>query len=210
MAQAPSRAYQESVPPLETGDGLTREEFERRWDLHPEIKKAELIEGMVFLEVSVSPRHGRAHAWVSTWLGAFSAQHPEAEVHADVTVRAGNDDVQPDALLRFVTGGRSRWTDEAIEGPPELAVEVAVSSVAKDMHLKKEAYRRAGVQEYLVWQAWDRRVDWWELRDGRYVSIDPDADGVIESRVFAGLRLHVPKLLDGDLAGVLAELTARA
>lgn len=189
---------------------LTREEFERRWDLHPEIKKAELINGMVFLEVSVSPRHGRSHGHISGWLATYSANHPEAEFHADTTVRLGDNDVQPDALLRFVIGGRSRWADDAIEGPPELAVEVAVSSVAKDMHIKKDAYRRAGVLEYLVWQVWDRRVDWWELRDGQYVSIEPDADGVIESLVFPGLRLHVPKLLEGDLAGVLAELQPRA
>lgn len=195
------------MPPLATGDLLTRDEFERRWDLHPEIKKAELINGMVFLEVSVSPRHGRSHGWMSSWLGTFSASHPETEVHADVTVRLGDDDLQPDALLRLVTGGRSRWRSDCLEGPPELVVEVAVSSVAKDMHVKKEAYRRHGVQEYLVWQVWDERVDWWELRDGRYVNIEPDAGQIIESSVFTGLRLNVAALLGGDLAAVLATLT---
>jgi hypothetical protein len=117
MAQAPSPTADESVPPLATGDLLTREEFERRWDLHPEIKKAELINGMVFVEVTVSPRHGRSHGFVTTWLGTFAAERPETEMHPDVTVRLASDDLQPDALLRFVIGGRSRWASDCIEGP---------------------------------------------------------------------------------------------
>ena len=35
--------------PLEHGDHLTADEFERRWEAMPELKKAELIEGMVYL-----------------------------------------------------------------------------------------------------------------------------------------------------------------
>jgi hypothetical protein len=40
---------EQRVPPLETGDRLTRAEFLRRWEAHPEIKKAELIGGRVFM-----------------------------------------------------------------------------------------------------------------------------------------------------------------
>lgn len=37
------------VPPLENGDRLTRYEFERRYTANPQIKKAELIEGVVYV-----------------------------------------------------------------------------------------------------------------------------------------------------------------
>jgi hypothetical protein len=37
------------LPPLQHGDHLTRDEFEWRWELQPELKKAELLNGMVFL-----------------------------------------------------------------------------------------------------------------------------------------------------------------
>jgi hypothetical protein len=47
---------------------------------------------------------------------------------------------------------------------------------------------------------------WFRLTDGRYVEVSPDERGVIESRVFPGLRLAVDKLLAGDDAGVLAAL----
>jgi hypothetical protein len=37
------------VPPLQNGDHLTFHEFERRYEAMPHVKKAELIQGVVFL-----------------------------------------------------------------------------------------------------------------------------------------------------------------
>ena len=195
-----------TVPPLENGDMLTLEEFERRWSFHPEIKKAELIDGMVFLEMAVSRRHGKPHLTIAAWAALYEARTPDCEALADTTVRVDDKEaLQPDVLLRKVEGGTSTVSlDECIEGPPELAVEIAASSAAYDLHLKKEAYRRAGVQEYLVWQVFEQRLDWWELRDGEYRPPPVSSDGIVESRVFPGLRLPVDDVLAGNLAGVLA------
>ena len=41
--------------PLENGDRLSRCEFERRYECRPDIKKAELIEGIVYLSLPVRP-----------------------------------------------------------------------------------------------------------------------------------------------------------
>ena len=50
-------------PPLENGDRLTRCEFERRYDAMPHIKKAELIEGVVYMASPVRFKsHGEPHA----------------------------------------------------------------------------------------------------------------------------------------------------
>lgn len=38
---------EQGIAPLEPGDHLTRDEFERRFDATPGLKKAELIEGQV-------------------------------------------------------------------------------------------------------------------------------------------------------------------
>jgi Uma2 family endonuclease len=62
------------------------------------------------------------------------------------------------------------------------------------------------VREYVVWRALDGAIDWFRLREGAYQRVEPDASGVIESATFPGLRLHVGRMLAGDLAGVLAEL----
>lgn len=45
--QTQSNTSQEHLPPLQSGDRLTRSEFERRYAADPHIKKAELIEGIV-------------------------------------------------------------------------------------------------------------------------------------------------------------------
>jgi Uma2 family endonuclease len=201
------------IPPLENGDRLTRQEFERRWDLHPEVKKAELIDGQVYLRMTVSRRHGKPHNRISTWIGVYESRTTGVEALTDTTVRlsSSDDDLQPDMLLRREEGGTSRvGEDECIEGPPEFAVEVAASSASYDLHRKSELYRRAGVQEYMVWQVFEKRIDWWELQDGDYVSLAVDERGVIESKVFPGLRLNVAAMLAGEMATVLSALGSSA
>jgi hypothetical protein len=56
--------------PLENGDKLTRHEFERRYNAMPHIKKAELIEGVVYITSSIRfNSHGKPHAHIIGWLG---------------------------------------------------------------------------------------------------------------------------------------------
>ena len=154
--------------------------------------------------------HGEAHAQVITWLGTYCAATPGARLGDNATVRLDLDnEVQPDALLRIEpnVGGHSRVNEEDyIEGAPELVIEIAATSATIDLTDKMKAYRRNGVQEYAVWQTYDEQFDWFRLRDGEYVPIQEDANGLMHSQVFPGLRLAVTKLLDGDLASVLAEL----
>jgi hypothetical protein len=44
------------IPPLENGDRLSRAEFERRYNAMPHLKKAELIEGIVYMPSPVRHR----------------------------------------------------------------------------------------------------------------------------------------------------------
>jgi Uma2 family endonuclease len=126
------------------------------------------------------------------------------------TIRLDLDnEPQPDAVLLIdsSTGGRSRLSqDDYIEGAPELIVEIAASSAAYDLHDKKRVYRRNGVREYLVWQIFEQKLDWFELREGEYVPLVADANGTIKSGVFPGLWLAVPEILEGNMPRVLAVL----
>jgi len=123
------------------------------------------------------------------------------------TVRLDLDnEPQPNAvrLIDEVFGGQSSLSkDSYIEGAPELLVEVAASSAANDLYDKKTVFRRNGVKEYLVWQVLEGKLDWFVLREGEYVSLEPDEAGVIRSEVFPGLWLAVPSLLTGEMARVL-------
>lgn len=200
-------------PPLNAGDHLSRPEFERRYEIHPEIKKAELIEGIVYMPSPVHVKlHGNPHAIIITWLGTYSAQTFGTMIADNTTVRLDfENEVQPDALLRLdeELGGRSQITDDDyLEGPPELIVEIAASSAAYDMHVKRRVYARSGVQEYGVIQAYEQRIDWFVLRGGVYETIEADEEGIIRSEVFPGLWLNAQALWSGDIAAVLATLQA--
>jgi Uma2 family endonuclease len=199
-----------SLPPLENGDRLTRLEFERRYAAMPHLKKAELIEGVVHMPSPVRlKKHAKPHAAIVTWLGTYEAATPGVELADNATVRLDLDnEPQPDALLRILprAGGQSDdGADDFVEGAPELVAEVTSSSASYDLHDKKRAYRRNQVQEYLVWLVEEGRVEWWELREGDYVNL-PCEQGLICSRVFPGLWLDVPALVQGQSAGLLRQL----
>ncbi len=200
-----------NLPPLENGDRLTRKEFERRYQATTTIKKAELIEGVVYVASPLRfEPHAEDGALVVTWLGVYRASTIGVRLGDNATVRLDMDnEPQPDALLRFdeTVGGHSCIdADGYVQGAPELIVEIAASSASYDLGDKLRTYRRNQVQEYIVWQFYDQRLDWFRLPEGDYVSLQPDDAGIVRSEVFPGLWLAVPALLAGDLAQVLSVL----
>jgi Uma2 family endonuclease len=207
----PAQGSHASRPlPLESGELMHSREFLRRYERMPQVKKVELIEGIVYMGSPVSVRHAKPDNLIQTWLGTYASLHPETEVHANVTVVLDAENtVQPDALLRRLPehGGTTRVTDEGyLAGPPELIVEVASSSASIDLRDKRRAYCRNGVREYVVWRVADDRVDWFCLEGDEYVPQAPDAEGFQNSHAFPGLRLAVEALLAGDSRKVLAAL----
>jgi Uma2 family endonuclease len=197
---------------LENGDKLTRYEFERRYNAMSNQKKAELIEGIVYIMPAALRfrSHGQPHGWILTWLGTYEAATPGVALGVEPTVRLDLDnEPQPDAVLIITpeAGGQTRLSDDDyIEGAPELIIEIAASSVAIDLHGKKQAYRRNGVKEYIVWQVLEQRLSWFYLEQGEYLELVPDDDAIVRSRVFPGLWLAIAKLLAGDIQSVLAVL----
>lgn len=185
---------------------MSRHEFERRYEASPPSLKAELIEGVVYLASPVSIDHGHEQFDLIGWMSVYRHAVPGVRGADNATVRLDLDnEPQPDILLRYVNGGTSRIVGKYLEGPPELVAEVALSSASIDMHAKLNAYRRNGVQEYLIWRVEERALDWFSLEEGEYQALTPDGRGVIHSKVFPGLRLAFNALLAGDVATVIAE-----
>jgi len=195
-------------PPLESGDHLTRQEFERRYNAMPELKKAELIEGVVYMPSPVKfESHAQPHAWIIAWLGVYCASTPDVYLADNATVRLDeNNEVQPDGMLMLSheKGGNSRINDEDyVEGAPELIVEIAHSSASYDLHDKLEIYHRNSVKEYLVWETYNQRFYWFIWQKNKYVIQKPDLSNLLYSKVFPGLVLDVKALLEGNIAKVL-------
>jgi Uma2 family endonuclease len=201
----------EEIPPLESGDRLSRAEFERRYEAMPGLKKAELIEGVVHMPSPVSvDRHGEPQFELIIFLGLYKWATPGIRGADNATARLdlGNEP-QPDVSL-FIDpprGGQARLSSDGfLEAAPEFVAEIASSSVSYDLHSKLEVYRRNRVREYLVWRVRDREIDWFILRRRKYVKLPLDEKGLYRSEIFPGLWLDPGALIRGDTTALQAAL----
>jgi Uma2 family endonuclease len=200
------------TPPelFDSGDRLSREEFHRLYEATPQVKKAELVRGVVYVPSPTRIRlHATPHGNMITWLGVYQASTPGVVMGDNATVILNDDsEVQPDGLLMIAGAeGQTRITDDDyIAGGPELIVEVAASSASYDLHDKLDLYREARVKEYIIWRVRNNQIDWFVLRDDRYGPLSADADGVLRSEVFPGLWLNSPAMLELNLQQALKTL----
>lgn len=203
-----------AIPHLMNGDHLTSPEFLRRYEAMPDLKKAELIEGTVYMPPPVSAdSHGEPDTILQFWLNSYVLEHPELRCYGNSTLLLDTDNTpQPDIILCSAPrkGGRV-WLNEKswLCGAPELVCEVAASSASIDLHHKLHAYRRNGIQEYLVWTTQEKRVRWFQLVQGDYREMKERA-GRLESIVFPGLVLEVKALLKLDRRQLVAALQKKA
>jgi len=199
---------EKQAPSLSTGMRLTRAEFLRRWDLHPEITRAELIGGRVYMPSPVSLDHGESEDDVGIWLGMYRVNTPGTGSATNATTLLLEDSPQPDRHLRVLPecGGKSWVEGKFLAGPAELMAEVCLSSTSYDLNEKYDLYEAAGVQEYLAVLMYEREIRWHQLVDGRFQILPPDSEGIHRSLVFPGLWLDAPALLRRDMATVLTKL----
>jgi Uma2 family endonuclease len=209
---SPERPAAKGERPLENGEHLEAEEFLRRYEAMPELKKAELIQGIVYIMSSPvnAQFHGEPDNIIQGCLALYCSATPGTESAANSTTILNTRNVpQPDAMLRILAecGGRCQLDEEGyILRGPELAVEIAASSTAIDAYEKRDAYAGAGIQEYILWRTWDNQLDWWTLEAGTYQPLSVDAGGILRSKVFPGLWLNRAALLQRNRAAIMSTL----
>jgi Uma2 family endonuclease len=183
--------------PLTSGDRMTRAQFHPAYKQMGEGYRAELIGGIVYEPSPLRLSHGKDHLRLGMIFDTYAARTPGVEAADNATVILGaEDEVQPDLILRITPGcgGQSHTTaSDYIEGAPELVAEIADSSKAIDLHLKKERYAQAGVVEYIVMCLRPRRLLWFALQEQKELSTD--ARGLICSGVFPGLWIDREALI---------------
>jgi Uma2 family endonuclease len=201
-------AIQQRIPPLLAGDKLTRDEFLRRWEAHPEIKNAELIGGIVFMPSPVTVDHGDTEGDVGGWLWSYSSATPGTACGHNTTTFILDDTPQPDLNLRLLPeyGGASWVEEKYLHGIPELLAEICRSSVTYDLHIKLDLYRAARIPEYLAILLHEQEIRWHVREGDRYQLPAPDEQGIWRSRIFPGLWLDGQALLAGNKQLLLARL----
>jgi hypothetical protein len=198
-----------SAPPLQAGDRLTRDEFMRRWEKHPEIKFAELIGGVVYMPSPLSRLHSVTDHTAALWLATYRVHTPGTESGSNATtLMEGDDTTQPDDFLRILPeyGGRSANAGKYLSGGPELLTEVSVSSASVDLNQKYDLYERMGVLEYVAILMYEQEIRWHRLTSKGYQLIAPTADTIWKSKIFPGLWLDGKAMLANDGTQVLATL----
>jgi Uma2 family endonuclease len=180
---------------------MSGDEFLARWDAMPDLKHAELIDGVVYMASPVSFDHGKFQVLFATWVSNYAADKPGCWASTEATWLMEKSNVpQPDVTLRIVPeyGGQSGVRGSYHSGAPELAVEVAASSYARDFGIKKRLYERMGVREYLIAQPGARKVTWFVLTSTGYEPLKPGPDGIYRSVCFPGLWLDAIALWNLD------------
>lgn len=183
---------------LHNGDKLKQEQFHRLYEQMPTDYRAELIGGLVFEPSPLGYPHGNHHAHLACLVDTYATYTPGTGVADNATViLSAEDEVQPDLVLRIEKRGSSLINNKNyIQGAPELVAEVAHSSCAIDLHLKKKRYALAGVEEYIILCLEPMQLHWINLRSGDELKCDDF--GICRSVVFPGLWIHARALLDGN------------
>ncbi|MFQ3651851.1 MAG: Uma2 family endonuclease [Gemmataceae bacterium] len=199
----------QTIAPLREGERLSREEFERRYQAMPQVKKAELIDGVVHMPSPVRIlSHATPHLVLGTWLGVYYSQTPGTLAACEPTTRLDEaNEPQPDGLLMRTHGGTAEIdSEDYVCGSPELLAEIAASSGAIDRGAKRRNYERNGVQEYVLLLMEEQRAEWHALRNGTYELLPADEAGIVRSEVFPGLWLDTRAFFALNVAQVLATL----
>ena len=192
---------------FEPGDRLSREEFLARWEQMPALKKAELIDGVVYMPSPVSLTHGDYDALSHLVFSLFAARTPGCKFLTNTTWLMLESAPQPDSCLCWLpASGKINTTDGLATGLPDLIVEIALSSRSYDLGPKLALYQRAEVPEYVAALCEDERIEWRVLENGSYRLMPPDADGVFRSKVFPGLWLDSAAFWRKDRNKLLAVL----
>ena len=194
-----------SPPPLRDGDRLSRDEFMRRWEAMPDLRWAELIDGIVYMPSPISDIHMDFHARMSGWLWFYATLTPGCVSRpAGTWLMAPDSAPQPDVALKILPdhGGQSTLEGEYAAGAPELIVEVSHTTAARDTGVKLRLYERSGVREYVVVRPRNRKLAWHVLADRKYQRLEAGEGSLYRSHVFPGLWLDLEQLWKGDFAGM--------
>ena len=192
---------------LENGAVMTREEFHAAYSECAGLERVELIEGIVYMPSPVKfESHVEPQALILVWLRTYARRRPGLRAGGPGSVILDDkNQPEPDVMLFRTTPG---WesSDGLVAKAPELVVEIAASSKSRDLNQKKRAYERNGIREYIVWRVYDEAIDWFELKEGKYIRRSADAQGCVESQQFPGLVLDTRAALAHDEDALLAAL----
>ena len=132
--------------------------------------RLELVDGEIIVSPGPIPRHSFAIVALGRILSTYVDENELGELLMDVDNIFGDHDVRRPDLLYFRKSRRHLIGEKAIEGPPDLAIEViSPGSERTDRRDKFTQYASGGVKYYWIVDPKQQRVEAYVLRAGKYV-----------------------------------------
>ena len=158
--------------------------------------RLELVDGEIAVSPSPVPRHSFAVVALGTILKNHVDEHDLGEVLMDVDTIFGEHDVRRPDLFYFTKARRHLIGEKAIEGPPDLAVEVlSPGSERIDRRDKFKQYAAGKVKHYWIVDPRQRTVEAYKLSRGAYVGgVRGSGSDVVRLPPFPRLEIPLAKL----------------
>ncbi len=179
---------------------LTFEEF---LDWMDEDTHAEWVGGDVIMTSPASLDHQEMAIFLVRVMRTYSEWHSLGTVLvAPFLMKVGESGREPDVLF-VAREHQDRIKKTFLDGPADLVIEViSPESAGRDRGDKYFEYEQAGVGEYWLIDPRTNRAEFYQLRDGGYQLVAPDAEGIYHSAVMPGLWLRVSWLWEDPLPEV--------
>ena len=129
-------------------------------------------------------------------LGNHIVTHDLGELFQDVDTILDDYDVRRPDILFFDKGRLNLVGRKAMEGPPDLAIEVpSPSSVKTDRVDKFEQYQQAGVKHYWIIDPELKKIEAWSLQDKKFVEEGRgQGTAVVRFKPFVDLDIPLSRL----------------
>jgi Uma2 family endonuclease len=158
--------------------------------------RLELVNGEIAVSPSPVPSHSFAVGALYWILKTYIEEHDRGEVLMDVDTIFGKHEVRRPDIFYFAKSRRHLIGEKAIEGPPDLAVEViSPGNELADRRDKFELYASGKVKHYWIVDPVKRTVEAYSLRGGKYVGrVRGSRSDIVQLPPFPKLKIPLAKL----------------
>ena len=162
--------------------------------------RLELVNGEVAVSPSPVPAHGYVVVQLMALLAIHVKKHKLGRVYPDIDTIFGKYDVRRPDILYFANDRVHLIGKKAMEGPPDLCVEViSPSSGTIDRRDKFKQYAEGEVAFYWIVDPKQKTIEAFQLARGKYKDVgNGSGDDVVRLAPFADLAIPLGDLWQPD------------
>jgi Uma2 family endonuclease len=174
---------------------MTARQFLRLGEDPPGVR-LELVDGEVAVSPSPEPKHSFIDSKLRKILLNYIDEHDLGALFGDVDTIFGEHDVRRPDLIFFAKDRLHLIGEKAMEGPPDLCVEIiSPSSTKTDRRDKFEQYQAGKVAHYWIVDPKPRTIEGFKLVRGKYKPTGGGKrDEVVSVPPFGDLKIPLKEL----------------